>query len=366
MSRARWLLFTMLAVTGVFLHRPNTSLVANTDVGNLAPGWSLAGAWTGVAGEENSPTFYALGRGGRSVELDANGKIVREVTLQQESGTLLRLAHVAGPSRLALLAFNVWGGALHAYAVDGTRLWAYGGSDGINDVWSAKVTGVEDEVIVGYNGSGGVHVLNDQGRLVWKTTEIGNVWHVAAGDLWGRGGTQVVTTSAAGLVHVFRDGGRSPSVRLPVERWPPAETVPRTYATMVRVGKAAKTDKAATMFVVGERPFKGAGPFTEHVVALSLVRDKEWTLDLPVKTNSPHVDSAALASGRPWLAIGLRGGRVYLVDVAQGRIMGTIDDQGPNPEVGWAGAGTPSPLLLVATGAKLNTFRVISDATAGR
>jgi hypothetical protein len=247
-------------------------------------------------------------------------------------------------------------------------LWVYGVSDGragINDVWPAHVSGAADQVIVGYNGSVGLHVLNDQGRLVWKTTEIGNVWHVTAGDLWGLGGTQVVATSAAGLVHVFREGGRSPSVRLPVERLPP-QTVPRTYATLVRVGKAAKTDKAATMFIVGERPFNGPGPFTEHLVALSLVRDKEWTLDLPVKTGSPHVDSAALASGRPWLAIGLRGGRVYLVDVAQGRIIGTIDDQGSSPEVSWAGAGTPSPLLLVATGAKLNTFRVVGGATAGR
>jgi hypothetical protein len=221
-------------------------------------------------------------------------------------------------------------------------------------------------VIVGYNGGGGLHVLNDQGHLVWKTTEIGNVWHVTSGDLWGFGGTQVVTTSAAGLVHVFSEGGRTPSVRLPVERRPPAPIVPRTYATMVRVGKAAKTDKAATMFVVGERPFNGSAPFTEHLVALSMVRDKEWTLDLPVKTGSPHVDSAALASGRPWLAVGLRGGRVYLVDVAQGRIIGMIDDQGPTPEVSWAGAGTPSPLLLVATGTKLNTFKVTSGATAGR
>jgi hypothetical protein len=380
----RRLSLVTLAAASVFVQARNVPVVASsaahsetqalaasdTGFGSIAPGWSLNGAWTGVAAEENFSTFYALGRGGRCVELDAGGKIVRDFALRQENGSLLRLAHVAGASRVALLAFSVSGKELHAYAVDGTRLWSYPESDSndaINDVWAASISGFKaDQVIVGYNGSAGLHVLTDQGRLLWKTTEIGNVWHVAAGDLWGFGGTQVVTTSAAGLVHVFREGGRSPSIRLPVERVPPAPIVPPTYATMVRVGKAAKTDKAATMFVVGERPFKGQGPFTEHVVALSLVRGKEWTVDLPVKTRSPHVDSAALASGRPWLAVGLRGGRVHLVDVVQGRIIGTIDDQGTTPEVGWAGAGTPTPLLLVATGTKINTYKVATGAASER
>ena len=93
MAWARGLPFAMLAVAAVFGHGPNTPLVASTAAhseprtsfasdaspGHVAPGWSLAGAWTGVAAEENSST-YALGGGGRSVELDASGKIVREVT----------------------------------------------------------------------------------------------------------------------------------------------------------------------------------------------------------------------------------------------------------------------------------------------
>ena len=136
------------------------------------------------------------------------------------------------------------------------------------------------------------------------------------------------------------------------------------YATMVRVGKASTTDKAATIFVVGERPMNGGGPFTEHVVALSLAHDKEWTLDLPAGAARPHVDSASLAPGRPWLAIGLRGGRVLVVDTALGRIVGTIDGQGAEPEVGWANRATAAPLLVVATGGRLNSFAVATGAAA--
>jgi hypothetical protein len=340
---------------------PSTS---SAGVSGLSPGWSLDGAWTGVAADEDSPTFYALGRGGRCVEVDSGGKIVRDLTLKQESGSLLRPAHLDGTSPLALLAFTVWGRELHAYAVDGTRLWSYPGP-GINDVWPANVGGDKaDEVIVGYNGSAGLHVLDAQGRLLWKTTEIGNVWHVAAGDLWGGSGSQVVTTSAAGLVHVFRNGA-SRSVRLPVVREPPAPIVPMTYATMVRVGKAVKTDRAARIFVVGERPMNGPGPFTEHVVALSLAGDKEWTLELPANTPRAHVDSAALAPGRPWLAVGLRGGRVHVVDVARGTLVGTIENQGTTPEVSWLRGGSTTPLLLVATEARINAFSMATRA-AGR
>jgi hypothetical protein len=337
--------------------------VSSPSVSRLTLRWSLDGAWTGVAADERAPTGYALARGGRCVEIDASGKIVREVAFKQESGSLLRLAHVSGTARLVWLAFSVWSTELHAYGPDGTRLWVYPHA-GINDVWTADVNGDHvDDVIVGFNGRDGLHVLDSQGQLLWKTTAIGNVWHVAAGDVWGSAGPQpVVTTSAAGLVHVFRNGGQS-RVDLPVLRMPPAPVVPETYATMVRVGKATKTDRAATIFAVGERPMKGSGPRTEHVAALSLVGDKEWTLELPARTL--HVDSAALASGQPWLAVGLRDGRVHVIDVAQGRIIGTVDDQGSVPEVSWA-RGRTTPLLLVATGTKLNAFSVATGAPAER
>ena len=359
-NSSAWLGRLSLAILALVLAFVHTGRAPVAE-GSVAPRWSLSGAWTGVAADERSATSYALGRGGRLAEVDANGRIVRSIALTDERGSLLRLARVGGPPRPALLTFSVWSNQVHAYAVDGRLLWSYpeGGLGGIDDV-GVGVSGTgAAEVIVGFNGPAGLHVLNDRGQLLWKTTEIGNVWHVASGDVWGFGGTQVVTTSATGLVHVFREGGRSPSIRLPVERRPPAPIVPPTYATMVRVGKASKTDKAATMFVVGERPMKGPGPVTEHVVALSLVGGKEWTLELPTNTSRPHVDSAALASGQPWLAVGLRGGRVHVVDVAQARIIGTIDDQGSEPEVGWAGSESSAPLLLVATGAVINAFSVL-------
>jgi len=55
-----------------------------------------------------------------------------------------------------------------------------------------------------------------------------------------------------------------------------------------------------------------------------------------------------------------------LVDVAQGRLVGTMENQGTTPEVSWLRGGSTTPLLLVATEAKLNTFNVATRPAAGR
>ena len=57
--------------------------------------------------------------------------------------------------------------------------------------------------------------------------------------------------------------------------------------------------------------------------------------------------------------MGRRGGQVHVVAIDKGRIIASVNDQGPMPEVGWVrGHDADEPLLLVATGRKLNAFRV--------
>ena len=69
--------------------------------------------------------------------------------------------------------------------------------------------------------------------------------------------------------------------------------------------------------------------------------------------------SASLASGRPWLAVALLGGQVYVVDAKQGTIIGSIDGQSLLPEVGWvAGEDAAAPRLVVSTEKALNGYIV--------
>src|SRR5262249_48332879 len=139
------------------------------------------------------------------------GNVVRELLLPGADGSMLRLARLRPGGDRVLLAFGVWRPQLKAYDPSGKELWAYPGarSVAIDDVWAADLDGDGlDETIIGYNAGAGVDVVDNEGKLLWKSTAIGDVWHVHAGAALGDGHRQVVTSSAAGNVHVFGRDGR--------------------------------------------------------------------------------------------------------------------------------------------------------------
>ena len=298
----------------------------------VSAAWSLPGRWSGVVGDETSGAMYAI-RDDGGAEVDVAGQIQREFPLPRWGGRMLRLGRFPQPT---LVTFMVWGSDVTAYDRNGNRVWSYPREMGIDDVWAADVDGDEsDELIVGYNGGTGVHVVGADGQLRWKSTGIGNVWHVAAADVLGQGRAQVVTTSALGKVHIFSgDGQRRVDV-----------AVPGVYANMVRAQKLRPEDVAATILVSGnDLASKGF-----VVMALSADGVSKWRLELPGR-----VVAAQVASSRPLLAVGTGDGQVFVVDAVKGEIVAVVADQG-RADVGWV--GNP-PLLLVATGASLNAFHV--------
>jgi hypothetical protein len=127
---------------------------------------------------------------------------------------------------------------------------------------------------------------------------------------------------------------------------------------MVRTAKVSEKDKAAMIVVAGSARGGPGNHRTEILARLGGRGDKKWSLELTAGS-PPHVDSAQLASGKPWLAVGMRGGPVHVVDAEKGEIIASATDQGLSPEVGWVSSKElEAPLLLVATGGKLNAFRV--------
>ena len=125
---------------------------------------------------------------------------------------------------------------------------------------------------------------------------------------------------------------------------------------MVRVGVPSEKDKAATVLVAGPVPGGEADPKPIVLAALSGDGAKKWSVELPAGT---QVNSAYLAPGKPWLAVGMLGGQVHVVDIDKGDIIASVCDHGISAEVGWAASkDAGAPLLLVATFGKLNAFRV--------
>lgn len=343
LNRAVWLACFMAPALAVLFTDASPAAADDPAAAELKPAWSLKGSWSGVVGDEKDDTIYALDANGKCLELDSAGKTRREFKLPQAGGSVLRLASWPGDEGQALLAFGVWALELRVYDLKGTPLWKY--DSGIDDVWATTLN-ESGAVIVGYNGGVGVHVLDSKGQLRWKSQAIGNVWHVSAGDVSGAGTPQVVTTSAKGQVHIFSGGG---SMRTDIDAG--------CYGNMVRVGKLSKDDKTATIFIAGTAHV-APEPKTVMLTALTSDGTTIWKLNVPAEAQA-HVDSAALAPGKPWLALGMRGGLVHVVDAEKGALLASAKDQGMAPEVGWA-AGTPpgSPLVLVATRGKLNAFHV--------
>jgi Redoxin len=147
--------------------------------------WSLPGGYSDAAYEPGSKTIFALKRDGcDAVSLD--GKVQRPLMFDAH-GSKLRFARLSGPGDRAPVVFGNWGRSIAAVrASDGSVMWEEKNATGVDDVWAADLDGDgRDEVIIGYNGFAGLHVLSPDGAPRWQSAGIGNVWHVAAGDLNG-------------------------------------------------------------------------------------------------------------------------------------------------------------------------------------
>ena len=306
--------------------------------------WSLdAGA--GVAGDAKTGLIYAASRrGAEIIEIDLAGTLRRRIALRPTailSTASLRLAHFSGDTQPILLAFGTWSSNVQAFALDGTSLWSYPGpaepGQGIDDV---GVVDLNDEVVIGFNGATGVRVIDSKGQLAWQSKSIGNVWHVAGGDVLGTGRGQVVTTSAKGMVHVFSANG--------AER---TDIQPTFYADMVRTGMIPESAVTATVI---------AGGMVPNITALAAFSGSgvmQWSLQLP--SPEPGVRAAWLAPAKPWLAVHVRDGAVHVVDVERGVVISSLKNQGPHVEVGWSGSESDgSPLLLVSDGGQLRAYRI--------
>jgi peroxiredoxin len=307
--------------------------------------WSSDGAYSSAAYDAQSQSIFALKRG-RCDVLSPDGKIRRSFKIEAE-GNLLRLARRGRTGSPNLLVFGVWSDPVSACSSsNGSVLWTYKRDDGVDDVWVADIDeDGRDEVIVGFNGDGGLHVLDPDGVLRWKTTKIGNVWHVAAGDLNGDKKIEVLSTSADGKVHVFDAEGKSVGT-----------FNPPFYAHEIRVGRLRKQDPADTILVSSGEALAGLDGRGKTL----------WHHPLPNGFN--HLDAMAICPFRPWVACAARGGGVLVIDCGtDGKPIAESQQKGRMIEVAWAIAEDHDvPLLLVCDGRTLSAFRVKPEASPGK
>jgi hypothetical protein len=146
-----------------------------------------------------------------AVLTDSLGRIEGRVAFAPGSRTCLdRVEPIAGPdgSPLGFLARGSWACSVARLDRQGRVLWRYGGSIGVDDAAVADLEGDGRlDFVVGFNGDGGVHRVDDAGRAVWTHSDS-NVWRVALLDTDGDGRPEILHSNAAGLLVIRDQTGR--------------------------------------------------------------------------------------------------------------------------------------------------------------
>ena len=141
--------------------------------------------------------------------IDVNGREIETVELPGWFWTI-ECGQIKGQS--VLLAYRNGGLSVRAVDRQGNKLWSYVCKDGVNCAHWGDIDGDgNDEMVVGTKGYGGLHGVNENGKRLWKASDIGSVpYQSIIGAKEGRPGT-VIATGGMG-VHIFDSNGKSVDV----------------------------------------------------------------------------------------------------------------------------------------------------------
>lgn len=139
--------------------------------------------------------------------LSADGSPVQVIKLPGHFA-MMELGHHA-KAGARLVGYDNWGHQAVVMDKAGNKLWSYAGLQGINGAhWGDLDGDGNDELIVGMNGSGGLHAVSSEGKTIWKVTHIGNVWNQAVIPAAKDRPALVFATEAGGTVRVYDASGK--------------------------------------------------------------------------------------------------------------------------------------------------------------
>jgi beta-lactamase regulating signal transducer with metallopeptidase domain/outer membrane lipoprotein-sorting protein len=307
--------------------------------------WSRKGAWSAVAATPPPSSLYLL-KYNALLNIDGDGfKLAEFPTVGGQS--LIRVANFDGDDKYETLQYGMaLFSKITAQGTDGKTLWTYPGSWGVTDFCAVDLDqDHRDEVIVGFGGSTGLHAIDSDGQMLWKNTSIGNVWHVAAGNLEGDAFPEIVSTSAKGIVHIFDRNGES------------VRTLdPGFYANMVRI---SKPDGQHGLIIAGGSIVKKANDETQEihrVAALDSAGNLKWTLD-----ESARIQNATTSNSKPWVAISNSNGTVRVIDVLSGKEIANVGGQGERSDVAWLSTSTDDALLVITNRVAVSAYRIVDS-----
>jgi hypothetical protein len=135
--------------------------------------------------------------------VDDNGELKDKITFANQvraSVAVVQLGQAGGYGFLN--RDQSWAEDAILMDASGNPLWSYGGRGGIDDSSVAEFDqDGKSTFVVGFNGGGGIVLLNSQGKEIWHKPEA-NVWHVESLDVDGDGRREILNSNAGGQLQV--------------------------------------------------------------------------------------------------------------------------------------------------------------------
>jgi hypothetical protein len=158
------------------------------------------------------------------MSVQPNGQVVSSLAL---SNGMVHFRWIDLDNKTTLFDMGSWTSPAALYDASGKTVWSYTQDGGVNNANACyNILGnSKTEFVVGFNGTAGVHLLDETGHVVWKVPE-NNVWHVEASDLNDDGKVKIVHSNAEGKLVVRNPDG----------------TVLQTYTPPVPVSDFTLTD----------------------------------------------------------------------------------------------------------------------------
>src|SRR5260370_11560865 len=172
------------------------------DLGNISQirvGWPADGEGTDIAVVGNQGADF----------VDSTGQIKKQVRFAIQQRCPVAVARIDPSGAYGYLTRDEsWAVPATLFDKEGQVTWRSKGTwPGVDDSAPGDVYGDGKlSVVIGFNGDGGVALLDGQGKTLWKKEEA-NVWHVETLDTNGDGREEILHSNAKGQLLVRNGNG---------------------------------------------------------------------------------------------------------------------------------------------------------------